>query len=265
MPHPWAMGGLALLGLTVGTAVLTGTSFARSPGGCLVRRCGNVITPTMTPSVRRDDAHRRAPSLGEEVANSVSHGVGFLAAVAVTPLLVQAAARRGGAVGIVGAIVFAGTVAVLYLASTLYHALPRNKAKHVFRIIDHSAIFLLIAGTYTPFTLGVLRGTWGWALLAVVWGLAVLGITLKSVSGIRYPRLSTALYVGMGWLALVAIRPLWPYVPVAGWLWLLAGGVAYTAGIAFYAAERVPYGHFVWHVFVLVGTACHCVAVLRYA
>jgi hemolysin III len=135
----------------------------------------------------------------------------------------------------------------------------------VFRIIDHSAIFLLIAGTYTPFTLGVLRGAWGWALLAIVWCLAALGIVLKSVGGIRYPRLSTMLYVGMGWLALIAIRPLWVHVPVAGWLWLIAGGVAYTAGIAFYAAERVRYGHFVWHVFVLAGTACHCVAVWRYA
>jgi hemolysin III len=219
----------------------------------------------MTPSVRRDDARRRPPSLGEEIANSVSHGVGFIAALAVTPLLVQEAARRGGAVAIAGAIVFAGTVAVLYLASTLYHALPKNRAKHVFRIIDHSAIFLLIAGTYTPFTLGVLRGAWGWALLAIVWCLAVLGIVLKSVGGIRYPRLSTMLYVGMGWLALIAIRPLWVHVPVAGWLWLIAGGVAYTAGIAFYAAERVRYGHFVWHVFVLAGTACHCVAVWRYA
>ena len=122
---------------------------------------------------------QRVPSLGEEIANCVSHGVGLLAALVATPFLVLAAARRGGAVAIVGASVFAGTVVVLYLASTLYHALPRNKAKHVFRIIDHSAIFLLIAGTYTPFTLGVLRGAWGWTLFGVVWGLAVLGVTLK--------------------------------------------------------------------------------------
>jgi hemolysin III len=208
---------------------------------------------------------RCTPTLGEEIANSVSHGVGFVVALAVTPLLVREAARRGGAFEIVGASVFAATMAVLYLSSTLYHAMPKNKAKRVLRIIDHSAIFLLIAGTYTPFTLGVLRGARGWLLLGVVWGLAVFGVVLKSVGGIRYPRLSTALYVGMGWLALVAIRPLWPYVPVAGWLWLLAGGVAYTAGIAFYAAERVRYGHFVWHLFVLAGTICHGVAVWRYA
>jgi hemolysin III len=207
----------------------------------------------------------RVPSLGEEIANCVSHGVGLLAALVATPFLVLAAARRGGVAAIVGASVFAGTMVVLYLASTLYHALPRNKAKRVFRVIDHSAIYLLIAGTYTPFTLGVLRGAWGWTLFGVVWGLAVLGVTLKSVGGIRYPRLSITLYIGMGWLALIAIRPLWLQVPVAGWLWLIAGGFAYTGGIAFYAAERLRYGHFVWHVFVLIGTTCHFVAVLQYA
>jgi len=207
----------------------------------------------------------RVPSLGEEIANSVSHGVGVLAALAATPFLVLAAVRRGGAAAIVGASVFAGTAVVLYLASTLYHALPRNNAKRVFQVIDHSAIFLLIAGTYTPFTLGVLRGAWGWTLFAVVWGLAVLGVTLKAVGGIGYARLWTTLYLGMGWLALIAIRPLWLHVPAAGWLWLIAGGLAYTAGVAFYAAERVRYAHFVWHVFVLIGTVCHFFAVLWYA
>ena len=207
----------------------------------------------------------REPSLGEEIANSVSHGVGFFLALVATPFLVVAAARRGDSAAIVGASVFAATTAVLYLASTLYHALPKNKAKQIFRVIDHSAIFLLIAGTYTPFTLGVLRGTWGWTLFGLVWSLAILGIVLKSVGGIGYPRLSTALYVGMGWLALIAIRPLWVHVPVAGWLWLIAGGLSYTSGIAFYAAERVRYGHFVWHVFVLMGTVCHFFAVLWYA
>jgi hemolysin III len=208
---------------------------------------------------------RHVPSLGEEIANSVSHGVGCLAALAATPFLVVAAARRGGAAAIVGASVFAGTVVVLYLASTLYHALPRNRAKRVFRIIDHSAIFLLIAGTYTPFTLGILRGAWGWTLFGVVWGLAALGVALKSVRGIRNPRLATALYVGMGWLALIAIRPLWLRLPPSGWLWLIAGGIAYTAGVAFYAADRMRYAHFVWHLFVLVGTVCHFCAVLWYA
>jgi len=208
---------------------------------------------------------RHVPSLGEEIANSVSHGVGVVAALAATPFLVLGAARRGDAFAIVGACIFAGSLMVLYLASTLYHALPRNRAKHVFRIIDHSAIFLLIAGTYTPFTLGVLRGGWGWTLFGVVWVLAALGVTLKSVAGIRYPWLSTTLYVAMGWLALIAIRPLWAHVPVAGWLWLIAGGLAYTGGVAFYAAERVRYAHFVWHLFVLAGSLRHFFAVLWYA
>lgn len=207
----------------------------------------------------------RVPSVGEEIANAVSHGMGLLAALVATPFLLLTAAQRGESAAVVGASVFAGTVLALYLASTLYHALPRNKAKRVFRIIDHSAIFLLIAGTYTPFTLGVLRGPWGWTLFGLVWGLAALGVTLKALAGIRRPRLSTVLYVGMGWLALIAIRPLWVRMPVAGWLWLLAGGLAYTAGVAFYAADRVRYAHFVWHMFVLAGTACHFFAVLWYA
>lgn len=207
----------------------------------------------------------RPQSPGEEIANSVSHGVGLLAGLAAIPVLVVSAVRRGGAAGIVGASVFAGTVVLLYLASTLYHALPGNRAKRVFRVLDHSAIFLLIAGTYTPFTLGVLRGAWGWTLFGLVWGVALAGVVLKAVGGVRHPILSTCLYLGMGWLVLVAVRPLWLRVPPAGLLWLLAGGLAYTAGVAFFAAERLRYGHFVWHLFVLAGTACHFIAVLWYA
>ena len=206
------------------------------------------------------------PSIGEEIANTVSHGVGLVAALIATPFLVLGVIRRGDAASITGAAVFAGSVILLYLASTLYHALPESTAKRLFRIIDHSAIFLLIAGTYTPFTLGILRGGWGWMLFAVVWTLAVAGIVLKAVGGIRHHAFSTMLYVGMGWVALVAIRPLWVRIPVSGWLWLIAGGVAYTAGVAFFACDRrLRYAHLVWHMFVLVGTSCHFVAVLRYA
>ena len=210
-------------------------------------------------------AGTRSQSLGEEIANSVSHGVGLVAAVLALPFLILAAARRGSPAVVAGTSVFAATVVLLYLASTLYHALPPRKVKRVFRVIDHSAIFLLIAGTYTPFTLGVLRGAWGWTLFALVWSLAALGVTLKAVGGIKHPRLSTALYLGMGWLALLAIRPLWLRVPASGLLWLVAGGVMYTAGVAFYAADRVRYGHFVWHLFTLAGTGCHFFAVLWYA
>lgn len=207
----------------------------------------------------------RTQSLGEEIANSVSHCVGLLAAVAAVPILVIAAVQRGGAAGIVGASVFAATMVLLYLTSTLYHALPRNRAKRVFQVLDHGAIFLLIAGTYTPFTLGVLRGTWGWTLFGLVWGLALAGVVLKAVGGVRYPMLSTCLYLSMGWLVLIAVKPLWLSMPTWGLFWLLAGGIAYTAGVAFFAAERVRYSHFIWHLFVIVGTVCHFVAVLWYA
>jgi len=215
--------------------------------------------------IRMVASGKRAQSPGEEIANSVSHGVGLLAAVAVAPILIVGAVQRGGAPGIIGASVFAAAVGLLYLTSVLYHALPANRAKRVFQVLDHGAIFLLIAGTYTPFTLGVLRGAWGWSLLGLVWSLALVGVVLKATSGVRYPRLSMGLYLVMGWLIIVAIRPLWLLMPAEGIFWLLAGGIAYTAGAAFYAAEHLRYSHFVWHLFVLAGTACHFVAVLRYA
>jgi hemolysin III len=202
-------------------------------------------------------------SLGEEIANAISHGVGLVAALVATPFLLVSAADDG-ALSTAAAAVFSATMVVLYLASTLYHALPTSRAKHVFRILDHSAIFLLIAGTYTPFTLGILRGPWGWTLFAIVWSVAAGGVVLKALGGFRYPRLSTVLYVALGWVVLVAVRPLWSLMPAAGWLWLLAGGLAYTGGVAFYAS-RVRYAHFVWHLFVLGGTACHFFAVLWYS
>ena len=207
----------------------------------------------------------RTQSLGEEIANSVSHGVGLLAAVAAAPVLVLSAVRSGGAARITGASVFAATMVLLYLTSTLYHALPRNRAKRVFQVLDHAAIFLMIAGTYTPFTLGVLHGTWGWTLFGLVWGLALAGVVLTAVGGVRYPKLRTGLYIAMGWLILIAVKPLWLRVPPWGLFWLLAGGIAYTGGVAFYAAKRVRYSHFIWHLFVIAGTACHFIAVLRYA
>ena len=210
-------------------------------------------------------SNERAQSLGEEIANSVSHGVGFLAAVAVSPILVVGAVRRDGAAGIVGASVFAFTMMLLYITSTLYHSMARNKAKRVFRILDHGAVFLLIAGTYTPFTLGVLRGAWGWTLFGLVWGIAAVGVVLKSVGGVRYRRLSTMVYLVMGWLVIIAAKPLWLNMSSWGLFWLVAGGAAYTAGVGFYAAKRIPYAHFVWHLFVIAGTVCHCIAVLRYA
>jgi len=158
-------------------------------------------------------SQERAQSPGEEIANSVSHGVGFLAAVAVSPVLLFSAVQRDSSAGIVGASVFAFTMVVLYITSTLYHTLARNKAKRIFQILDHGAIFLLIAGTYTPFTLGILRGTWGWTLFGLVWGIAVVGVVLKSIGGLRYQRLSTILYLAMGWLIIIAVKPLWFNMP----------------------------------------------------
>ena len=151
-------------------------------------------------------------------------------------------------------------------ASRLARSLRSERAKRVARIFDHGAIYLLIAGTYTPFTLGALHGPWGWTLFGCIWGLALFGVVLKSLGGIKYHRLSTALYLAMGWLVVIAARPLWLHVPAWGLFWLGAGGVAYTAGVIFYAlSDRVKYMHFVWHLFVLAGTACHFVAVLNYA
>jgi hemolysin III len=206
----------------------------------------------------------RPQSLGEEIANSVSHGLGLTAALAALPVLVIAAQQRGAA-AIVGASVFGTTMVLLYLASTLFHALPVCRAKRAFQILDHAAIYLLIAGTYTPFTLGVLRGDWGWALFGLVWGLAVAGIVFKALGGVRYTTLSTWLYLAMGWVVLIATKAVWTLVAAWGLFWLIAGGVAYTAGAVFFMAERVRYFHFVWHLFVVAGTACHFIAVLRYA
>lgn len=206
----------------------------------------------------------RDQTIGEEIANSISHGIGFLAAAIVTPFLVVSAIPSGAA-SVVGVSIFAATMMVLYLASTLYHAIPHSRTKRVFRVLDHGAIFLLIAGTYTPFTLGLLRGAWGWSLFGIVWGLAILGIILKSVGGPGHGKLSTGLYLAMGWLAIVAVKPLWLAMPAWGLFWLTAGGLLYSAGVFFFVADRMRFGHFIWHLFVLGGTACHVVAVLGYS
>jgi hemolysin III len=214
---------------------------------------------------RNPPLEERQQTLGEEIANSVSHGIGLLAAIAAFPVLIMAALPRGNAVEIAAASVFATTVVLLYLSSTLFHAFPQSRAKRIFQVLDHSAIYLLIAGTYTPFTLGVLRGTWGWILFGLVWSMAVAGILLKSFGGIRYNTLSTLVYIAMGWLVVIAADVVWAQVPAHGIAWLLAGGVAYTAGAAFFLAERIRFFHFVWHLCVVAGTACHFVAVLWYS
>lgn len=208
----------------------------------------------------------RPQSKNEEMANSLSHGLGLVAASVGTPFLIIHAARFGDAAFIVGASIFAATMLMLYLGSTIYHALPTGKAKHVFRVIEHAAIFLLIAGTYTPFTLGVLRGAWGWTLFGLVWGLAAVGVAMQTFSRISHPVISTGLYLLMGWLIVIAVEPLSARVPASGLLWLAAGGLAYTIGVGFFTFDaRLRYGHFIWHLFVMMGTGFHYFAVLGYA
>lgn len=208
--------------------------------------------------------HKRPQSIGEEIANSLSHGAGFVGAAVATPFLLVEAAGHGVA-DLVGAAVFAVTVMLAYLASTLYHAVTAPRAKKILRVIDHGSIFLLIAGTYTPFTLGVLRGGWGWTLFGLIWSLALAGLVMKALGGVRFRRLSVVIYLAMGWLVLVAIGPLVERMAPAGLAWLVAGGVSYTLGVVFYALDGRRFLHFIWHLFVLGGTACHFVAVMRYA
>ncbi|MCP3905004.1 MAG: hemolysin III family protein [Planctomycetes bacterium] len=215
---------------------------------------------------QRSASSDRAYSVGEEIAHSVSHGLGLLLAIAAIPFLVACATEPGATAGIVGASVFAITLFMVYLTSTLYHALPIGRAKRTLRVFDHAAIFLLIAGTYTPFTLGVLRGPWGWTLFGLVWAVCITGVILKTAgSGVHRPRISIVLYLTAGWLALIAAKPMITLVPAWGLAWLLAGGVAYTGGVLFYRAKTMPYAHLAWHVCVMAGTACHFVAVARYS
>jgi hemolysin III len=203
--------------------------------------------------------NQRVQSLGEEVANSVSHGAGFFAAAIAVPFLLVATVKHGAAI-------FGAAMLLLYFASTIYHALPAGRAKRVFVKIDHGAIYLFIAGSYTPFALGALRGAWGWTLFGLVWALALVGIMLKAFDRLAHPVLSTGLYLVMGWLALIAIVPLSARVPPTGLALLFGGGIAYTAGVVFFAADsRWRYAHSVWHVFVLAGSTCHFFAVLDYA
>jgi hemolysin III len=208
----------------------------------------------------------RAQTLGEEVANAVTHGLGALLAVAALPLLVWQAQRQGSAADIVAASVFGATLVLLYGTSALYHALPAGAAKRWFNRLDHAAIYLLIAGSYTPFTLGVLKGPWGWTLFGIVWGAAALGVTIKLMNRLRHPWLSTGLYVAMGWVAVVAAGPLVERLPLAGLAWLVAGGLCYTLGaVVFMLDNRLRYAHAVWHLFVLAGSVCHFFAAFGYA
>ena len=224
------------------------------------------LASQVIPSATAAKPGERPQTLGEEIANAVSHGLGALAALALLPLLVWQAARAGSAADVVAAVVFAVSMLMLYAISAVYHALPAGRAKLWMNRLDHAAIYVFIAGSYTPFTLGVLRGAWGWTLFGIVWGAAALGVAIKLLNRLRHPWWSTGLYVAMGWVAVVAAVPLLERMPTAGLAWLLAGGLSYTLGaLVFLCDSRIRYAHFVWHLFVLGGSVCHAVAVLGYA
>jgi len=209
---------------------------------------------------------KRMQSPAEEFANSASHVLGLLATLVAAPVLVIAMRGDGSTANVVGVSVFAASMILLYLSSALYHGAPQGARKHFFHKLDHAAIYVLIAGTYTPFTLGVLGGAWGWTLFGLIWTLAAIGLVLKAFDGLSNRYISIGLYLLMGWLIVVAAKPLIDKVPTAGLVWLVCGGLAYTGGVVFYAlSSRLRFGHFIWHLFVMAGTACHFFAVLWYS
>ena len=212
------------------------------------------------------DALKHDPeyTFAEELVNAVTHGIGFLLAVAGLVILVVTAARHAGAAAVTGCAIFGASLVILYALSTLYHAFPWPRVKRVFHHLDHCAIFILIAGTYTPLTLAVLPPGWGWWLFGLIWGFAILGICFHLFLGKRWPRLATVVYVAMGWLAVIAIRPLAHALPHAALYWLIAGGIAYSLGAVFYALKKIPYHHGIFHLFVIAGSVCHFFAMLNF-
>jgi len=196
-------------------------------------------------------------SRGEEVANSATHGIGFLLAVAALAVLVAGAVRLGDPWKVASFSLYGVSLVALYLASTLYHAVPGERAKALLKRCDHAAIFALIAGTYTPIMLVTLRGPLGWTMAGIVWGIMVAGIAMKFLFIQRFQKLLLGAYVAMGWIVVLVMHPLWQRLSAGALGWLVAGGVVYTAGVAFYVWKRLPYGHAIWHLFVLGGSACH--------
>ena len=207
----------------------------------------------------------RVPTPGEELAAALTHGCGLVACLSAVPPLLVAASRKADQVLLAGCIVFGASLILLYAASTCYHAVRHHEMKRRLRILDHAAIYLLIAGTYTPFVLGPLRGERGWTLFWLVWGMAGAGVLYKLLLGPRFPAASTLSYLAMGWLAVLVLRPLADTLPPAGLAWVVAGGLLYTVGVGVFLWERPRYGHAVWHGFVMAGSACHYWAVLAYA
>ena len=203
-------------------------------------------------------------SVGEEIANSITHGIGALLSIGGLAVLVGFASLRGDAWHITSCSIFGSTLILLYVASTLYHSIPLPNIKGVLRTIDHSAIYLLIAGTYTPFMLVNLRGPWGWSLFGIIWGIALAGILLKTTTFGRRPRVSLSLYLAMSWIVIIALKPMLAVLDKGGLELLLFGGLAYTGGVVFYAWKKLPYSHAIWHLFVMAGSCLHFFAILFY-
>lgn len=209
-----------------------------------------------------DEKNENFYTKGEEIANAITHGVGAALAIAALVILIIASAMRGTAWHVVSFIIYGATQFILYLESTLYHSITNKKAKHIFRKFDHMSIFILIAGTYTPFCLTILRGAIGWTIFGIVWGCTVVGIVLKSFNTGKYEKLSTALYIAMGWIIIIAIVPLYKTMTWWGLTTLVLGGIAYTAGTYFFSHDEMNYNHGIWHLFVLLGSVFHFVAVM---
>lgn len=202
-------------------------------------------------------------TLGEEIANSITHGTGVALSIAALVILVVFAAKRSDAFKVVSFSIYGATMIMLYLASTLYHAFPQPTVKRFFRILDHSSIFLLIAGTYTPVMIGTIRGGWGWTFFGIIWALAIIGINLKIFAMGKLKMISTIIFVFMGWMVVIAVNPIKQATNHAFLMWMLYGGLAYTLGVVFYAWKKLPYHHSIWHLFVLGGSICHFFGMLQ--
>jgi hemolysin III len=220
------------------------------------------MSDIQTPQ-EKDEGWFRDQTPSEEFANSLIHGAGFLISLAGLSILVVFAALKGTVWHVVSCSIYGATLAILYLSSTLYHGLRPSKAKKVFNVIDHSSIYLLVAGTYTPFALGPLRQHGGWILFGLIWGFAIFGVIFQSLFIHRFPVFSVLTYITAGWLIIFSIKPLLSTLPLPGIIWLAAGGLCYTGGVIFYAVTR-PFFHAVWHLFVLAGSLCHFISVLLY-
>jgi hemolysin III len=204
----------------------------------------------------------REQSLGEEIANSITHGIGAALSIAALVILVVFASKYGDAWRIVSFSIYGSTLFILYISSTLYHSFTNSRLKQFFKILDHSSIYLLIAGTYTPVTLVSMRGPWGWTIFGLIWAMAIGGIITKIFLIDKYKIVSVLLYVAMGWLVILAYKPMLQMIPQGLIIWLLIGGICYTFGLVFYAIKKVPYFHFIWHLFVLAGSITHFFGIL---